>query len=88
MIVERRAAIRQLCRELFPLRVQVVTQPGRSAIVTGGGVWHAVYRFDGRGLGCWDFFHESRNPGEYSGMVSDQLLTTNAVVERIRRMCT
>jgi hypothetical protein len=55
-------------------------------ILPTGEAWHAVYRFDGSGLGCWDFFHDSRNPERYDRMVSGQHLRTGEVIDRVRRM--
>jgi len=45
-----------------------------------------VYRFDGRGFACWDFFEQGRNPQHYDAIVSDRLLSTTEVVGRVRRM--
>jgi hypothetical protein len=86
MQVERRAAIHQLMRDLIGLRVGAVANADRAVIVTGENVWHAVYRFDGPGFSCWDFFEHGRNPKEYDAVVSDRLLSTADVVGRVRRM--
>lgn len=87
MRVERRAAIRELLRELFRIRASAVATTERIvAVLPSGEAWHAVYRFDGPGLGCWDFFPQSRNPDSYDLMVSDQLRTTREVVALVRRM--
>ena len=87
MMVERRAAIRQLMREVLILRMSALVSTERLIIVIpSGDTWHAVYRFDGAGFACWDFFHASRDPQAYDTVVSDRLLRTNEVMEHIRRM--
>jgi hypothetical protein len=85
--VERRAAIHQLVRALFNLHVGVLASTERAVIIAGGNVWHAVYRFDGPGFQCWDFFHDQDNPEWYEELISDQLVSTAEVVGKIRRMC-
>jgi len=86
MWIERRAAIHQLMRDMIGLRVGAVASIDRTVIVAGDNVWHAVYRFDGRGFACWDFFEQGRNPQHYDAIVSDRLLSTTEVVGRVRRM--
>lgn len=86
MRVERRAAIHQLMRSMFKLRVGVLASAERVIIIAGENVWHVVYRFDGRGFACWDFFEQGRNPQHYDAIVSDRLLSTTEVVGRVRRM--
>jgi hypothetical protein len=71
---------------MFQLGVGAMSSTERVVIVAGDSVWHAVYRFDGPGFACWDFFSAERNPEVYQERVSDRLLTTQEVTGRIRRM--
>jgi hypothetical protein len=90
VVIERGAAVRQLQRRLGRIQVGYRTTIGHLEIApgSGSGIWHAVYHFHGEGFACWDFYPSAKDPGpsRYGRRVSDRLLTTDKVVERVRRM--
>lgn len=90
MTVESVAAVRQLLRELSSHGIKA--SGGSDQVVIQIGIesecWCAVYRYDGKGFRCWDFFPNAKDPGpgKYSKQIADRLLSTTEVVGHVRRM--
>lgn len=90
MQIERGAAVNQLKRRLTRIGIGFRVGIGHLEIApgSGAGIWHAVYHFHGTGFACWDFYPGSKDPGlkRFGMVVSNGLVTTDKVVERVRRM--